>query len=121
MENQRDNPRNDRRTLEGTVTSDKCEKTITVQVERTYKHPKYKKYVRKVARFHAHDEKSEAKRGDRVEIAACRPMSATKRWRLVRVLTHGDAVDAVDVTSGIVATKPAAAETAESRSSRGDS
>jgi small subunit ribosomal protein S17 len=90
-----------RRTLEGTVTSDKCAKTITVQVERTYKHPKYKKYVRKMSRFHAHDEKGEAKSGDRVEIQACRPLSATKRWTLVRVLARSTMGEAVDVSTGI--------------------
>jgi small subunit ribosomal protein S17 len=94
--------RNQRRTIEGTVTSDQCAKTITVQVERTYKHPKYKKYVRKMARYHAHDEKSEAKRGDRVEIQSCRPLSKTKRWTLVRVIDRSKRGEIVDVTSGIV-------------------
>jgi large subunit ribosomal protein L14 len=56
--------RNQRRTLEGRVTSDKMAKTITVLVERTYRHPKYKKYVRKAAKYHAHDEEGEAKIGD---------------------------------------------------------
>jgi small subunit ribosomal protein S17 len=94
--------RNSRRTIEGTVTSDKCAKTITVQVERTYRHPKYKKYVRKMARYHAHDEKSEAKPGDRVEIRFCRPLSKTKRWALVRIIDRSKVGEAVDVTSGIV-------------------
>ena len=94
--------RNSRRTIEGTVTSNQCAKTITVQVERTYKHPKYKKYVRKTARYHAHDEKSEAKAGDRVEIQSCRPLSKTKRWTLVRVIDRSRLGVAVDVTSGIV-------------------
>ena len=89
--------RNARRTLEGTVTSDKGAKTITVQVGRTYKHPKYKKYVRKVARYHAHDEKDEAKTGDRVEIRACRPLSRTKRWVLVRIIDRASIGDAADV------------------------
>ena len=94
--------RNQRRTIEGTVTSDQCAKTITVQVERTYRHPKYKKYVRKMARYHAHDEKSEAKPGDRVEIQSCRPLSKTKRWTLVRVIDRSRRGEAVDVTTGIV-------------------
>jgi small subunit ribosomal protein S17 len=79
-------PRNTRRTLEGLVTSDKMEKTITVLVTRTYQHPKYKKFVREQSRYHAHDEKGEARKGDRVEIMSCRPLSKTKRWRLVRVV-----------------------------------
>jgi small subunit ribosomal protein S17 len=85
--------RNSRRTLEGTVTSDKMAKTITVVVERTFKHEKYKKYVRKRKKYHAHDEKGEAKRGDKVEIVACRPMSRIKRWLLVRVIEKGSRVE----------------------------
>jgi len=88
--------RNDRRTLEGTVTSDRCAKTITVEVQRTFRHPKYKKYVRKVARYHAHDEKDEAKRGDRVEIRACRPLSRTKRWLLVRIIDRASTVESLE-------------------------
>lgn len=82
-------PRNSRRTIEGTVTSDKMAKTITVEVVRTYKHPKYMKYLRVKKKYHAHDEKGEAKIGDRVELMACRPMSKLKRWRLVRILERG--------------------------------
>jgi len=93
--------RRDRRTLEGTVTSDLCSKTITVEVERTFRHKKYKKYVRKVARFHAHDEKDEAKKGDRVEIRSCRPLSATKRWLLVRIIDRAVTVEALEGVTGI--------------------
>jgi small subunit ribosomal protein S17 len=93
--------RTERRRIEGTVVSDKMSKTITVLVERTYKHAKYKKYVRKAARYHAHDEKGEAHTGDRVEIMACRPMSRLKRWLLVRVIEKSKQVEAVDVTSDI--------------------
>jgi len=88
--------RNQRRAIEGTVTSDKMAKTITVLVERTYKHPKYKKYVRKQKKYHAHDEEGAAKIGDRVEIEACRPLSRLKRYRLVRVIEKGVAVEAID-------------------------
>lgn len=91
--------RTQRRTLEGVVISDKMTKTITVEVERTYRHAKYKKYVRKAARYHAHDESSAAHKGDRVEIMACRPMSRLKRWLLVRVIEKSKQVDAVDVTT----------------------
>lgn len=96
-----DTTRNQRRTLEGTVTSDRCAKTITVEVQRTFKHPKYKKYVRKVARYHTHDEKGEAKKGDKVEIRSCRPLSATKRWALVRVIDRAVAVDSLDAVTGV--------------------
>ena len=71
-----------RRVMEGTVTSTAMARTITVEVERTFKHAKYGKFVRKAKKYHAHDEKSEARRGDRVEIMACRPYSKTKRWRV---------------------------------------
>jgi small subunit ribosomal protein S17 len=93
--------RNDRRTLEGTVTSDQCAKTITVEVERTFRHKKYKKYVRKVARFHAHDEKDEAKKGDRVEIRSCRPLSRTKRWLLVRIINRAAEVASLENVAGV--------------------
>lgn len=78
--------RNDRRALYGTVISDKMEKSITVRVERTFKHPKYGKYVRKNKNYHAHDENNEASPGDTVMISATRPLSKTKRWRLLRIV-----------------------------------
>lgn len=81
--------RNNRRTIEGLVTSNRMAKTITVEVVRTYKHSKYKKYLRKKKKYHAHDEQNEAREGDRVELMACRPLSKLKRWRLVRVLERG--------------------------------
>ena len=75
-----------RRTLTGVVTSTKTQKTVTVKVQRTYKHPKYKKYVREARRVHAHDEAETAQVGDVVELASMRPMSKLKRWRMVRVV-----------------------------------
>lgn len=78
--------RNLRRTLQGVVTSDKTDKTIAVRVERRFAHPKYGKFVREHKKYHAHDENNEAHVGDVVEIVACRPMSRTKRWRLIKVL-----------------------------------
>jgi small subunit ribosomal protein S17 len=75
-----------RRSVIGTVTSDKMEKTIVVQVDRLVKHPVFKKYVRRRSVFKAHDPEGAAKTGDRVEIVECRPISKTKRFRLVRVL-----------------------------------
>jgi small subunit ribosomal protein S17 len=78
--------RNTRRTLQGTVTSTKGSKTITVLVTRTFKHAKYGKYMRRQKKYHAHDEREEAGDGDVVEIAATRPISKLKCWRLVRVL-----------------------------------
>lgn len=78
--------RNARRLLQGTVTTAKGAKTISVAVERTYKHPKYGKYMRKRKKYMAHDENNEAGIGDTVEIASTRPLSKLKRWRLVRIV-----------------------------------
>ena len=78
--------RNQRRTLIGNVTSTKSAKTITVEIERTTRHPKYGKFVRSHKRYAVHDETEEAQPGDRVEIAATRPLSKTKRWRLVKIV-----------------------------------
>ena len=80
--------RHARRTLIGTVTSTKTQKTITVEVERTFKHAKYGKYLRRRKRYLAHDERGEAQLGDNVELVSTRPLSKRKRWRLLRVLGH---------------------------------
>ena len=77
-----------KRILQGTVVSDKNAKTVVVEVERRYIHPLLKKTVRRSKKYHAHDEKNEAKTGDKVRIAETRPLSKTKRWRLVEVLKH---------------------------------
>src|SRR6478752_9562749 len=74
------------RTIEGVVASDKGDKTIKVVVNYQTKHPKYGKYLKRRTVLHAHDEKNEAKEGDTVEIAECRPLSKTKHHRLVRVV-----------------------------------
>jgi small subunit ribosomal protein S17 len=79
--------RDQRRTLIGEVVSTKMQKTITVQVERMYRHAKYGKYLRERKRYHAHCEDAAVKNGDLVEIASTRPMSKLKRWRLVRIVT----------------------------------
>ena len=78
--------RNLRKTRTGLVTSDKMDKTITVAVERKVKHPIYGKFVKKTTKFHAHDEKQECTIGDIVKIMETRPLSKTKRWRLVEVV-----------------------------------
>jgi small subunit ribosomal protein S17 len=78
--------RNTRRTLQGVVTSTKGSKTLTVLVTRTFKHPKYGKYMRRQKKYHAHDELEQAGDGDLVEIAATRPISKLKCWRLVKIL-----------------------------------
>jgi small subunit ribosomal protein S17 len=78
--------RHRRRVKQGRVASDKMDKTIVVVTETRVPHPVYKKIVRKSVRFKAHDEKNEAKAGDTVRIAECRPMSRDKRWRLVEIV-----------------------------------
>lgn len=75
-----------RRVVQGIVSSAGMDKTISVRVERMFKHPKYKKYIRRHSKVHAHDETNEANVGDRVELMECRPMSKTKRYRMVRVV-----------------------------------
>ena len=78
--------RNLRKTRIGVVSSNKMDKTITVNVERKVKHPLYGKFLKKTTKFHAHDEKNECSIGDTVKIMESRPMSKTKRWRLVEVV-----------------------------------
>lgn len=75
-----------RKTLVGIVSSDKMDKTIAVKVTRIVLHRRYKKYVKQVSVYKAHDEKNEARIGDKVEIMECRRLSKTKSWRLVKVL-----------------------------------
>ncbi|MDA0712430.1 MAG: 30S ribosomal protein S17 [bacterium] len=76
-----------RRVLEGLVVSSKMEKSITVKVTRTVRHPRYNKFVKKHAKYHAHDENSACKLGDVVSIVEARPTSKTKKWRIKEVLT----------------------------------
>ena len=75
-----------RKTKTGVVSSDKMDKTVTVAAERKVKHPIYGKFVKKTTKFHAHDEKNEARPGDVVKIMETRPLSKTKRWRLVEII-----------------------------------
>ena len=76
----------------GQVVSDKMNKTIIVRVERRFRHPQFKKVVTRYRKFYAHDEKSEAKQGDRVRIQETRPLSKTKCWRLVEVVERNTGV-----------------------------
>jgi len=76
------------RTIEGRVVSNKMQKTVTVLLERQVQHPLYGKIVRRSTKVHAHDEKGECKEGDTVRIAECRPLSKTKNWRVVEVVTR---------------------------------
>ena len=78
--------RNLRKVKQGIVSSDKMDKTITVVVENRKRHPMYNKIMTTTSKLKAHDEKNEAQEGDLVEIMETRPLSATKRWRLVRIV-----------------------------------
>jgi len=79
--------RKERRSVVGVVTSaQKTPKTLRVEVQYRVRHRQYGKYIRRRTVLHAHDEKGEARIGDRVELMECRPMSKTKTWRLVKIL-----------------------------------
>ena len=81
-----------KRTLTGTVTSDKMDKTVTVLVERKVKHPLLGKIIRVSKKYHAHDEANEYRAGDMVVIEECRPIARTKSWRVAKKLDKGSAV-----------------------------
>ena len=83
-----------RRTVVGVVTSDKGDKSITVQVDRVVQHPRFKKYVRRQSKYHALDENNDAHVGDRVAITECRPLSKNKSFRLTEVLERSRLRDA---------------------------
>src|SRR5258705_123243 len=87
--------RGNRKERLGKVISNKMAKTITVRVERRFAHPRFKKVVTGYKKFYAHDEKGEAKIGDRVRIEETRPLSKTKRWRLVEVVQKSSGVTPV--------------------------
>ncbi len=80
-----------RATKVGRVVSNKMQKTIVVQVERRVQHAEYTRTIKRTSRFHAHDEKNEAKIGDRVRIEETRPLSKLKRWRLREILSRAEA------------------------------
>lgn len=76
------------RTVEGRVVSNKMDKTVTVLVERQVKHALYGKYIKRSTKLHAHDETNACNEGDVVRVAECRPLSKTKNWRVVEVITR---------------------------------
>lgn len=82
--------RGNRKERIGEVVSNKMAKTIVVRVERRFPHPRFRKVVTSYKKFYAHDEKGEAKPGDRVRIEETRPLSKMKRWRLVQVVTRAE-------------------------------
>lgn len=74
------------RTQQGRVVSDKMDKSIVIAIERRVKHPLYGKFIKRTTKLHVHDENNECGIGDVVEIKACRPLSKTKSWTLVRII-----------------------------------
>jgi small subunit ribosomal protein S17 len=74
------------RTIVGRVVSDKMDKTVSVAIERTIKHPVYGKYIRRTSKVRAHEAANECKPGDRVAIAECKPVSKNKSWSVVNVI-----------------------------------
>ena len=75
-----------KRTIVGTVVSDKMDKTVTIKWETRKKHPLYKKFVKRQIKIKAHDEKNEASTGDTVKVIECRPISKEKNWRIVEIV-----------------------------------
>lgn len=76
------------RTLSGRVTSDKMDKTVTVLVERRIKHPLYGKFITRSKKYHAHDDNNQFSMGDMVLIEECRPLSKTKSWKAIKLLSN---------------------------------
>jgi len=79
---------NQLRTVEGRVVSNKMNKSVTILVERQVKHPLYGKYIRRSTKLHAHDEENTCNEGDVVRVSECRPLSKTKNWRVVEIVTR---------------------------------
>ena len=101
------NARNKRKERIGVVTSDKMNKTITVQVDWVTHHAVYKKLIRRATKFKAHDENESAKIGDTVKIQETRPLSKTKRWTLVEIVKKAFVASSADVAENAGATKTA--------------
>jgi small subunit ribosomal protein S17 len=81
-----ENKRNLRKERVGVITSNKMDKTVVVSVERRVKHPKYGKFVKFTKKFHAHDDANDCNTGDTVRIMETRPLSKTKKWRVVEII-----------------------------------
>ena len=82
-----------RKVLVGEVVSDRMHKTITVKVERRIRHPIYERVIRRSKKYHAHDEQNQCRIGDQVRIMETRPLSKTKRWRLIEIIRRQAGAD----------------------------
>ncbi len=89
-----------RKTRIGLVVSDKGDKTVIVAMEWRQRHPLYRKSVRRITRFHAHDEQNTCRVGDQVRIMETRPISKTKRWRVVEVMARGEVPEVKPIEIG---------------------
>src|SRR5689334_22837510 len=83
----------DRKTLIGQVISNKMDKTVVVAVERTSRHPLYRRIIRSTTKYKAHDERNECNLGDLVKMVESRPLSREKRWRVLEIMKKGDVPD----------------------------
>lgn len=88
-----------RKILVGEVVSDQMDKTITVKVERRIRHPVYERVMKRSKKYHAHDEHNQCQTGDQVRIMETRPLSKTKRWRLIEVVRRQAGAAPVDATA----------------------
>ena len=93
--------RNLRKSRTGIVTSNKMNKTIAVQIFRLIRHPKYGKFIKRSSVFKAHDEKNEARVGDRVKLVETRPLSKTKRWKLVQIVERAPTQEVLHDTDAV--------------------
>jgi small subunit ribosomal protein S17 len=82
-----------RKTRVGEVIGDKMDKTVIVAVDTPKKHPVYKKTIRRIVKYYAHDEKKQCKMGDKVRIEETRPLSKLKRWRVVEIIVKGEVAE----------------------------
>jgi small subunit ribosomal protein S17 len=110
--------RGNRRTLVGVVTGDKTSKTRRVEISRLVKHARYGKYIKRRTICYVHDEKSESHKGDTVEIMESRPLSKTKHWRLVRVVSKAPGA-AVELATEPELDKPKPAQHTEAKKEEG--
>jgi small subunit ribosomal protein S17 len=78
--------RKPRKTIVGRVINDAMNKTVTLSIERMFRHPRYKKIVKKTSKVYAHDEKNDCRVGDKVKVMSTRPLSKLKRWRVIEIL-----------------------------------
>ncbi len=83
--------------LVGVVTSAKMDKTLVVRVERTIQHPRYKRVIRRIKKYHVHDQQGECAEGDRVRIRESRPLSKTKRWRMIEIIKRSKLGEAAKI------------------------